>query len=92
MKVSVMRERLHEAIDLATDEKVIQQFNMTVLEVSRSKHLTLEEIRVLISEAEEEAENGPSDELLESMIERTRMALDAMQRIWNARNAAAKAG
>ena len=92
MKVSVMRERLHEAIDLATDEKVIQQFNMTVLEVSRSKHLTLEEIRALISEAEEEAENGPSDELLDSMIEHTKMTLDTMQRIRNTRDAAAGVG
>lgn len=88
MKVSVMRERLHEAIDLATDEKIIQQFNMVTLEISRSAHLTLEEIRELIRDAEVSAEMHPSDDLLEAMIERVRVALETMQKIRGTRSGA----
>lgn len=76
-----MRERLHEAIDLATDEKVIQQFNMTTLEISKSKYLTLEEIRELISDAEASAEQGPSGDVIDVMIERARAAVAAMEKI-----------
>lgn len=76
-----MRERLHEAIDLATDEKIIQQFNMTTLEISKSKYLTLEEIRELVSDAEASVEQGPSDDLLDVMIERARAAVAAMEKI-----------
>lgn len=80
-----MRERLHEAIDLATDEKVIQQFHMTTLEISKSEYLTLEEVRELISDAEASAESGPSDEMLDELIAQARVAVEVMQKIRNAR-------
>ncbi|GEP95416.1 hypothetical protein CCY01nite_16760 [Chitinophaga cymbidii] len=83
-----MRERLHEAIDLATDEKVIQQFHMTTLEISKSEYLTLEEVRELISDAEASAESGPSDEMLDELIAQARAAVEVMQKIRNARMAA----
>lgn len=71
MKVKTMRERLHEAIDLANDEKIIAAFRSTPLEISRSKHLTLVQIQELIKDAEEEMSGtspaAPSDEELDDL-------------------------
>lgn len=82
MKIELMRERLTEAIALATEEKIIQQFHATILDISRSEVLTLEEIQDLIRDAEADARiDEPTDELLEAMIGRTKMALEAMQQL-----------
>lgn len=64
MKVKLMRERLHEAIELANDEKIIAAFRSIPLEISRSKHLSLLQIRELVKDAEEEF-NGSSEEDME---------------------------
>lgn len=70
MKIKTMRERLHEAIDLANDEKIIAEFRSTPLEISRSKHLTLSEIRELVKNAEEKlsGEPFPSDDEVEAVL------------------------
>lgn len=52
MKVSTMRNRLHEAINLAADEKVRYLFEFFPLEVGRSEWLTLEQEREVVKDAE----------------------------------------
>lgn len=68
MKIKTMRERLHEAIDLANDEKIIAEFRSTPLEISRSKHLTLSQIRDLIKNAEGEFNDASSDDEIAAML------------------------
>ncbi|AWO01785.1 hypothetical protein DLD77_08795 [Chitinophaga alhagiae] len=53
MKISTMRSRLHEGIRLASDEKIRLLFHIIPLEISRSEHLTLEQMRQAVREAEE---------------------------------------
>lgn len=53
MKVSTMRSRLHEAIRFASDEKIRSLFDTIPLEISRSEFLTLEQVREVISDAED---------------------------------------
>ncbi|WP_123846423.1 hypothetical protein [Chitinophaga lutea] len=52
MKISTMRSRLHEAIDLAPDARIRELFDTIPLEVSRSEFLTLEQIQSLVEDAE----------------------------------------
>lgn len=52
MKISTMRSRLHEGIRLASDEKIRLLFHFIPLEISRSEHLTLEQMRQAVREAE----------------------------------------
>lgn len=52
MKVSTMRNRLHEAIRFASDEKIRSLFDTIPLEISRSELLTLEQVREVIGDAE----------------------------------------
>lgn len=68
MKVKTMRERLHEAIDLANDERIIATFRTIPLEISRSKHLSLLQIRELVKDAEKEFSGASSAEDLEDML------------------------
>lgn len=48
-----MRSRLHEAIRFASDEKIRSLFDTIPLEISRSEFLTLEQVREVISDAED---------------------------------------
>lgn len=69
MKVKIMRERLHEAIDLANDEKIIATFRSIPLEISRSKHLSLSEIRELVKDAEKGFSGSSSSSEVEEELE-----------------------
>ncbi|SIO42609.1 hypothetical protein [Chitinophaga niabensis] len=80
MKVKTMRERLHEAIDLANDEKIIATFRSIPLEISRSKHLSLSEIRELIKDAEKEFSGSSSSEDLEDMLKDAHRSFFALLR------------
>lgn len=53
MKISTMRSRLHEAISLASEEKIRFVFDAIPLEISRSEFLTLEQVREVVQNAEE---------------------------------------
>lgn len=80
MEISVMRERLHEAIDLAEDEKIIIVFKTTPLEISRSEQFTLEELRDIIEDAEEVVRKYPTEEELEEMFQQAHKAFLALLR------------
>lgn len=80
MKVKTMRERLHEAIDLANDEKIIATFRSIPLEISRSKHLSLSEIRELVKDAEKEFSGSSSSEDLEDMLKDAHRSFFALLR------------
>lgn len=80
MKVKTMRERLHEAIDLANDERIIATFRSIPLEISRSKHLSLSEIRELIKDAEKEFSGSSSSEDLEDMLKDAHKSFFALLR------------
>lgn len=80
MKIKTMRDRLHEAIDLANDEKIIATFRSTPLEISRSKHLTLSQIRELIKNAEEELGDISSDDEVEAMLKNAHRSFFAIIR------------
>ncbi|MRG49086.1 hypothetical protein GFS24_28510 [Chitinophaga sp. SYP-B3965] len=68
MKVKLMRERLHEAIDLANEERIIATFRSIPLEISRSKYLSLLQIRELVKDAEEEFSGSSSEEDMEEVL------------------------
>jgi hypothetical protein len=52
MKITTMRNRLHEAISLAPDEKIRLLFESLPVEISRSEFFTLEQIREVLGDAE----------------------------------------
>lgn len=80
MKVKLMRERLHEAIDLANDEKIIAAFRTIPLEISRSKHLSLLQIRELVKDAEEELTGFSSEEDMEEVLKNAHRTFFAVLR------------